>query len=289
MQRATGRREMTLRIVKRCWSTTTSTASTIPRSAAFAPPANAHHPTHHTTIFAQKRSLAIIHGPPTTSASNQLFEEEDDDEDSFRQHAADYNNHDDEQHYPLHGPNPGLASIIAQGSKSLEQSAADIEYKTRNISLSQPHKKGSLRAGTLEPRQLAEGQRILDTATDCLETIILQQAERGGLTEGQRKGIVLGGEPIVLLECVVNSNVKQAKLYWTLPYGILMDERIHYQHQRLYQQLIAKVQQQLVEGGGAKLLAGCVHAKLSSYYPPRIKMLPATDEMVIKAIEEYNL
>jgi hypothetical protein len=228
------------------------------------------------------RAMSIIHGPPRTSPS-LLFDDNDDNDldDSDAHQNADY-------HYPLNGPNPGLASIISQGSKSLEQSAADIEYRTRNASLSQPHKKGSFRAGTLEPRQLAEGQRILDTAVECLE-VIIEQAERGGLTEGQRKGLILSGEPIVLLECVVNRNIKQAKLYWTLPYGILMDDRIHYHQHHLYQQITAKVQQQLVEGGGARLLAGHVHARLSSYYPPRIKMMPATDDMVIRAIEEYNL
>jgi hypothetical protein len=185
----------------------------------------------------------------------------------------------------LSGPNPGLASIISQGIKSLEKSAAAIEFRTRSSSLSQPHKKGSYRAGTLEPRQLAEGQRILDVASECLEQLVLQM-ERGAMSLEQRKGLFLSGEPIVLLECVVNSNIKQAKLYWTLPYGILSDKRLH---ARLYHQITAKVQEQLTEGGGAKLLAGKVNSKLSSYYPPRIKLLPATDEMVAKALEECEL
>ncbi|KAL3899684.1 MAG: hypothetical protein SGARI_006404 [Bacillariaceae sp.] len=237
-----------------------------------------------------KRTLVIL-GPQASSSRAPLFEDSDDDNDddpdSFSQP---YEAHNNQEHYPISGPNPGLASIISQGSKSLEKSAADIEYRTRNSSLTQPHRKGSFRAGTLEPRQLAEGQRILDTAVDCLENIV-EQAERGGLTDGQRKGLLLAGEPIVLLECVVNRNIKQAKLYWALPYGILMDDRIRQNHhqQRLYQQITVKVQQQLVEGGGAKLLAGHVHGRLSSYYPPRIKMLPATEDMVIRAIDEYNL
>lgn len=215
---------------------------------------------------------------------------EDVDENSFETYNEFINgDFDDEDevdgahHYPLSGPNPGLASIISQGSKSLEKSAADIAYRTRHsCSLSQPHKKGSFRAGTLEPRQMAEGQRILDVASDCLEELVLQ-ADRGALTAGQRKGLLLSGEPIVFLECVVNRNIKQAKLYWTLPYSLLLDERMH---AGLYRQITAKVQEQLMEGGGAKLVSRHVHNRLSSYYPPRIKLFPATDEMVAKALQE---
>ncbi|KAG7367614.1 hypothetical protein IV203_030285 [Nitzschia inconspicua] len=178
------------------------------------------------------------------------------------------------------GPNPGLASIISQGRNSLEKSAADIEHRTRHISLSRPHKKGSFRAGTLEPRQLAEGQRVLDVASECLEDLVVSSELQ---LAGQAKGLVLAGEPIVFLECVVNRTIKQAKLYWTLPYGLLLDDRMN---ARLYRQLTTKVQQQLLEGGATKLLSREIHRKLSSYYPPRIQLHTATDEMVAKALKE---
>jgi hypothetical protein len=87
-----------------------------------------------------------------------------------------------------------------------------------------------------------------------------------------------------LLKCEVNRNVRQAKIYWTLPYGILLDNRIN---QRLYQEIMVKVQKQLVENGGSKLLGRNVHTRLSYYYPPRIKLFPATDEMVQSAIEDF--
>lgn len=232
--------------------------------------------------------------PPSSSSSNFNNNNEDDfdkvdwDHDNDELDGLDDDDDDDDSSNRirtkyLSGPNPGLASIISQGMSALERSAADIEYRTKNSSsLKRPHKKGSYRAGTLEPRQLAEGQRLLDVATDCLEELVVQ-AERGGLTVGQQKGLMLSGEPIVLLECVVNRTIKQAKLYWTLPYGLLLDERMH---AKLYHQLTAKVQEQLMEGGGVKLLSRQVHNRLSSYYPPRIKMLPATDEMVAKALRE---
>lgn len=188
-------------------------------------------------------------------------------------------------------PNPGLVSVISQGMKSLEQTADDIQYKTRKDTLSQAHKKPSFRNGRaseMDPRQLAEGQRILDVASECLEQLALQE-EQGKLRQqssahGGGNGLILFGEPIVLLECEVNRNVRQARIYWTLPHGILLDNRIN---QRLYQEIMAKVQKELVENGGAKLLSREVHNRLSYYYPPRIKLYPATDEMIQKAIEEF--
>lgn len=200
-----------------------------------------------------------------------------------------YHNEQHEEHQFMKGTNPGLASVISQGMKSLEQTAEEIQYKTRKITLSQPHRKPSFRNGRaaeLDPRQLAEGQRVLDVASDCLEQLALQK-EQGGWQQrsiGGSNGLVLSGEPIVLLECEVNRNVRQAKIYWTLPYEILLDNRIN---QQLYQKIMVKVQKELVENGGAKLLVRNVNTRLSYYYPPRIKLFPATDEMVQRAIEEF--
>lgn len=214
------------------------------------------------------------------SADNRIAESEDDD-----------NPMEEQQNEPqfMTGPNPGLASVISQGIKTLEQTAEEIQYKTRKISLSRAHKKATFRNGgaaDMDPRQLAEGQRILDVASECLEHLAMQDEENGkqngkGIGNG---GLVLFGEPIVLLECEVNRNVRQAKIYWTLPYGILLDNRIN---QKLYQDIMMKVQKELVRNGGAKLLARDVHTRLSYYYPPRIKLFPATDEMVQTAIAEF--
>ena len=191
-------------------------------------------------------------------------------------------------HEFMKGPNPGLASVISQGIKSLEQTAEEIQYKTRKASLSRPHKKPSFRNGLqaeMDPRQLAEGQRILDVASDCLEQLALQEGEGGQQSgRGGSNGLVLFGEPIILLECEVNRNARQAKIYWTLPYGLLLDNRIN---QRLYQDIVTKVQKNLVENGGAKMLSRNVHTRLSHYYPPRIKLFPATDAMVQSAIEDF--
>jgi len=194
-----------------------------------------------------------------------------------------------QEHQFMTGPNPGLASVISQGIKTLEQTAEEIQYKTRKITLSRPHKKATFRNGRaseMDPRQLAEGQRILDVASECLEQLALRDQQSGQKQSGRisGNGLDLFGEPIVLLECEVNRNVRQAKIYWTLPYGILLDNRIN---QRLYQEIMMKVQKELIENGGAKLLSRNVITRLSHYFPPRIKLFPATDEMVQSAIEDF--
>ena len=216
----------------------------------------------------QIRNFSIIRRPPPEK--QEYYD--------LQQQQSDYGSNN----YYSTGPNPGLESIISQGIPTLQRTAYDIEQKTRRTSLNEPHKTGSYHLGTLEPRQLAESQRILDVAIECLEDIV-SESENGKLTKGQNDGLVLFGEPIVLLECIVNRNIKQAKLYWTLPYSILLDERIN---QKVYQQIVERLNKDLIKNGGSKLLGRHIHSRLSSYYPPRIKLIPATDEMIQKAIEE---
>jgi len=239
------------------------------------------------------------------------------------------------------GRNLALASVIEQGLPTLQRMAAEIEYQTRRVrpiilrprdmekdnldynedgsdsddesaddSLSHYDNSVNSRSSRYKRnanlRQIAESERILETATECLEEIAMRHP-----TEARLTGLALGGEPILLLECQVNRDARQAKLFWTLPYSLLLDERLT---QKAYQQLVERVQQELVYGGGeggrksshgrgrvhgdgsqklattgAKMLSRQVHSRLSSYYPPRIKLLPATDEMVSRVVEEYGV
>jgi hypothetical protein len=166
------------------------------------------------------------------------------------------------------GPNPGLASVITQGIKSLEATAADVQSRTRK-SLDDTKKSDTT------PRRLAEEHRIMEVATDCLEDICM----RGG-----EAGLALSGQPIVILDVQVNRDVKQAKVFWTLPYVVLLDDRIN---QQVYQKLMMKLQNEIDNGGSGKVLSHHVRTRLSYYYPPRIKLVPATNEMVRNAMEEY--
>jgi hypothetical protein len=181
--------------------------------------------------------------------------------------AAFHSEFNDEEE-PL-GPNPGLESVISQGMTSLERTASEVQTKTKKTSLSASAPKKSLTT----PRQLAESQRILDVATDCLEALCERDAQNL---------LAIGGEPLVLLDVQVNSNAKLAKVFWTLPYGILTDERLT---PTAYRTLMAKMQGHFEKGAG-KVLAQQVHTRLRSYYPPRLKFHPAPPNMVAQAMGE---
>lgn len=186
---------------------------------------------------------------------------------------------------PLEGPNPGLTSVISQGVTSLERTATQVQVKTKQSSLpsstssSSTSKEGRRKKKiNSTPRQLAEAQRILDVATECLEELCEQQSPNSALSL-----LTIGGEAIVLLEVQVNSNARQAKVFWTLPYGILTDERLT---PTLYQQLMKKIESHLLVDGVGKRLARQVHNRLRYYYPPKLKFQMATPEMVTRAMEE---
>jgi len=195
------------------------------------------------------------------------------------------------------GPNPGLQSVISQGLPSLERIATEVHAKTKKqkgsvatatsrnqypsyANNSTPDTTTTMMATTMPyqkaqtPRQLAEGQRILEVATECIEALC-----RRSESSNQRNTLAIGGEPLTLLHVQVNSNARQAKVYWTLPYRILLDERLT---PTAYQRLMNQVEAQL--DGSA--LQREVHIKLSFYFPPRLKFYPATSEMVAQAMEE---
>jgi len=194
------------------------------------------------------------------------------------------------------GRNPGLESVISQGLSSLEQTAMDIQSKTRHSGII-PTKSADPSENTSTHRQLAEAQRILDVATECLEDLCHKYQDQPPLAmQKALPGLQLKGQPIELLEVQVNKDGKQAKVFWTLPYSVLLDPNVN---QNIYQRLVMTLQEQLLMGqqqqqdnngqqqrGGAKILSQHVGSKLRFYFPPRIKLVPATHEMVERAIRE---
>lgn len=176
-------------------------------------------------------------------------------------YATSYHSSDDE----ALGPNPGLESVIGQGRSSLDRTASDVQAKTKKVSSLAMDKEKSK-----TPRQLAESQRILEVATECIEAIC---------DRDPRSPLAIGGEPLTLLEVQVNSNAKLAKVYWTLPYSVLLDPRLT---PTTYRQLMAHVEAQF----DGSLLQKQVHTRLSFYYPPRLKFHPATPQMLTRVMQE---
>ncbi len=167
------------------------------------------------------------------------------------------------------GSNPGLESVIGQGIASLKRTATDVQTKTKNVTdIAAPKEK------IKSHKQLAEAQRIWDVTTECLEAICEKQPNNP---------LALGGEPIAILDVQVNTSAKQAKVYWTLPYGVLMDDRLT---RTTFQEMLEKMESNL-EQGGASLLQRQVHTRLRSYYPPRLKFFPAPPSMIADSLNDF--
>ena len=174
--------------------------------------------------------------------------------------------HDDDEEEPL-GPNPGLASVIAQGQASLERSAALVAKLTRQSNTHSKQEK--------DVSQLAEAQRIESAVNEALDDLVLNSLAAAA-------SLQVGGEPIVVLHVDVNRTRRLAKVHWCLPYGVLLDPDVT---RNVYQRLKETVQERLVQDG-TSILSKAVHGRLQSYYPPRLRLVPATDAMVQQALEE---
>ena len=200
---------------------------------------------------------------PTSSKQKQQLEEEYEEE-----YDDDDNDNDDSLFEDDRGPkNQGLESVIAQGRSSLERTAADVGAKTKKVSslTSDPGQSHS-------HKQLAERQRILEVATECLEALCQKHPQNP---------LALGGEPLTLLHVDVNSTARQAKIYWTLPYSLLMDPRLT---PTAYQRLMKQVERTF----DGNLLQRDVHTRLSFYFPPRLKFYPATPQMLAQVMHEIH-
>jgi ribosome-binding factor A len=147
----------------------------------------------------------------------------------------------------------------------LEKSAVEVESRTRKT-FEHNKKDGP------SPNQIMEGQRVLEVVTACLEEMHVNGV--GGLH--------VQGEPIIVLDVQVNKNLRQAKVFWALPYGILLDEKNI--SKSLYLQAMSRMEERVHAEG--KLLQRNVHSRLRSYYPPQLRFFRATDMMILKAIEE---
>lgn len=176
--------------------------------------------------------------------------------------------------------NKKLASVIREGLAVLNESAITIQAASQTRRPLFPNaemKSGSPGESTAfvppSDRARAEEYRIFSTAQECLETLASKHSI-----------YLLQGEPICLLACHVKPSIQVATLFWTLPLSILLEERLTpFQKE----QLLEMVQQRFLDDPSAKaLLQRCVHSKLSSYYPPKLRLEPATEEMVNDYMED---
>lgn len=163
--------------------------------------------------------------------------------------------------------NKALAEIIRGGYHSLNQVALDIQNAspTRKSIFQAPVDKNQQ-----STRQKAEARLVLDTANKCMEEL----ARQGKLC--------VQGDPIVLLDVQMKGS-KLAIVYWCLPYSVLADETMASREKQLMEFRMHNI---LQKGGGTQMLQRGVHAALRHYYPPRLQLEPAPDEMLLELMEE---
>ena len=174
--------------------------------------------------------------------------------------------------------NKKLASVIREGLGLLNETAITIQASSHTrrplfpdsvVSSSSASRPAAL---PTSDKARAEEHRIFTTAQDCLEMLAPKHSI-----------FTLQGEPISLLGCRVKPSMQTATLFWTLPLSILLEERLtNFQKE----QLLEKVQQRFLDDSSAKtLLQRCVHGKLSSYFPPKLRLEPAPEDMLNEYLE----
>ena len=156
---------------------------------------------------------------------------------------------------PIPIPNEALALIKAAGMSHLEATTEDIVAKTREPLFVPEHEMGPT------PKQLNEANRLYLVVTDVLENFSRRDST-----------FSIRGEPIVITDIEVSRDMKHARAYWTLPHSVMeLPDKILDE--------VTRRMQDILERKGGKLNK-LVYARLSSYYPPKIRFVPSQDPIL---------
>jgi len=190
--------------------------------------------------------------------------------------------------------NPILAEVIREGLGHLNHQSNVIQQakETQKPLITKPSestcasgKEYSTPVTPLPPSVLAEQHRLLSVANECLEYITSQKESIPG--QSSTSALSVHGEPIVLLECHVQKSLKQATIYWTLPINVWLlpfswEQKFRLQ-EKIQEQMIIKNtgrQNDFSIASSMRRLQGCIRAKLSSYYAPKVHFEPATMDQI---------
>lgn len=117
------------------------------------------------------------------------------------------------------------------------------------------------------PEQLSEGNRIFEHLNEVLEQFSQKD-----------KTFCIKGDPIVILDVEVSPDLKHARVYWALPYGLVGLPN------KVTEEITSRMQNILVKRGGK--LQALVHTRLRHYYPPRLRFVPAKDDVMRLALKD---
>jgi len=210
--------------------------------------------------------------------------------------------------------NPVLAEAIREGLGSLHQTAAFIQqskHTNRSIFGSSGEEKtggggGQRRSDSHRARLESEGHRLRTVIDDCLDEMC---------RTADSSLLAVGGEPIAVVRVDVRPSMQHAKVYWTLPPGVILDlmqnnnnasiEKTRFAssnsavaaaaadddiRRRLatLERLQASVHATMTEDRESALYRGlgklrsAVRARCRGYYPPKLQWEPAPIRVMLE-------
>lgn len=157
--------------------------------------------------------------------------------------------------------NEGLAQVKVLGMPFLEATTLNVLQKTRAPLFLPESEMGP------SPNQLAEANRVFGVVSQVVETFARRDTT-----------FSIKGEPIVIMQVEVSKDLKQARVYWTLPFSVMRYD------QHVVEEVKKRMQVVLETRGGK--LQRLVHAQLRSYYPPKLRFVPSPDDLFDASIRE---
>lgn len=157
--------------------------------------------------------------------------------------------------------NEALKQIKALGMTHLESTTDEVAAKTRDPLFTPENEIGP------SPDQLAEANRVYSVITDVLENL-----------SGRDSTFSIRGEPIVIMEVEVSKDLKQARIYWSLPFSV------HKFPDNILDEVTRRMQEILQTHGGK--IQRLVHARLCAYYPPKLRFVPSEDNIFRRQMQD---
>lgn len=116
-------------------------------------------------------------------------------------------------------------------------------------------------------KQIQEANRIHQVLDEVIDSYSKREAT-----------FTVRGDPIMLLDVEVSKDLRHARCYWTLPFTLLdVPDETRAEVKRRMQTILDK------RGGRLQAL---VHSKLRFYYPPRLRFVPAEDDVLSMAMKD---
>jgi len=169
--------------------------------------------------------------------------------------------------------NHGLESVIAQGMAHLKDASTFIQQSKEAKKPLFAKAVTQEEEGPNTTKQLAEANRVLIAATECLERLTMRNKRSKNI-------LAIDGYPILLLHVDVNANLREATVYWALPFEILLEV-----NEETRMKFTQRMQDKIDNHGGGSFLQKEVHRVLSAYYPPKLKFKPASDVLLQQLLQ----